>query len=106
MEIRVPLSSAILALALMCGISASSGQTLGSKIPRRSDGKPDLSGIWQALNTANWDLQAHASAPGPVPSLGAIGGVPPGESVVEGGTIPYQPAAAVKQKENYKRRWM
>src|SRR4051812_6544985 len=66
---------------------------------------PDLSGIWQAMNTADWDLQAHAASAGPISSLGAIGGIPPGESVVEGGTIPYLPAAAAQQKENNKKRW-
>jgi hypothetical protein len=24
-----------------------------------ADGKPDLSGIWQAVNTAAWDIQDH-----------------------------------------------
>lgn len=100
------LASALSAVAVICSIPACHGQTLGLKMPRTSDGKPDLNGIWQALNTANWDLQTHASAPGPVSSLGAVGGVPPGESVVEGATIPYLPAAAAKQKENYNRRWI
>ena len=93
---------------------------------RTSDGKPDLNGIWQALNTANFDIQAHAAKPAlalvpaaqrsgvpgltrathvelPHPSvraLGSVGGVPAGESVVEGGEIPYQPWAAARQKEN------
>ena len=30
---------------------------------RTADGKPDLNGIWQALNTANFDIQAHAARP-------------------------------------------
>ncbi len=67
-------------------------------------GKPDLNGIWQALNTANWDLQTHAPSQGP-PALGAIGATPPGVGVVEGGEIPYLPAAAAKKKENFAKRW-
>ena len=82
---------------------------------RRADGKPDLSGIWQALNTANWDVQTHPARPGlavtpgpdgdvpaaPVLMLGAIGGVPGGVGVVEGEEIPYQPWAAARKKENF-----
>jgi hypothetical protein len=68
---------------------------------RTPDGKPNLNGIWQVLNTANWDLRAHAAAPGTaVVELGAIGAEPPGLDVVEGNAIPYQPWAATKQKEN------
>ena len=28
--------------------------------PRTTDGRPD-SGVWQALNEANWDLEPHAA---------------------------------------------
>src|SRR5258708_480612 len=42
------------------------------------DGHPDLSGIYQAMNFANMDLEDHPMAPGPFWQLGAIGGVPPG----------------------------
>lgn len=66
--------------------------------------KPDLSGIWQANNSANWDLEDHSSAPGPIPALGALGAVPPGLSVVEGGTIPYLPAAEAGRKQNLETR--
>jgi hypothetical protein len=76
-----------------------------AQAPRASAAKPNLNGIWQAMNTANWDVLAHGSAPGPISSLGAVGAVPPGEGVVEGGMIPYLPAAAAKQKENFQRRW-
>ncbi|SPF53774.1 conserved exported hypothetical protein [Candidatus Sulfopaludibacter sp. SbA4] len=70
------------------------------KAPRTADGKPDLNGIWQALNTANWDIRGHAAAPGPLFQLGATGAIPPGLGVVEGDDIPYLPEAAAKQKEN------
>lgn len=73
--------------------------------PRRgADGKVDLNGIWQALNTANWDLQDHAARSGGVVSLGAIGAVPAGLGVVEGNEIPYLSEAAVKKKENFENR--
>src|SRR6202162_5779783 len=84
------------------------------RAPRGPDGKPDLNGIWQALNEANFDLEAHLARPalalrpgphGPVPAaavlaLGAVGAVPPGMGVVEGGEIPYKPAALAIRKEN------
>jgi len=74
------------------------------KAPRTADGKPNLNGIWQTLNTANWDLLGHAAQAGPIVALGATGAEPAGLGVVEGGEIPYLPAAAAKQKENYKNR--
>ena len=84
------------------------------RAPRLPDGKPDLNGIWQALNEANYDLEAHmaraamqlrAGPYGPVPAapvlaLGAVGSVPPGLGVLEGGEIPYLPEAAKKKKDN------
>ena len=65
---------------------------------------PNFSGIWQALNTANWDLEAHGAEAGP-PSLGALLAVPPGLSFVVGGEIPYLPAALAKRRENRENRW-
>ena len=45
------------------------GQAQTGDFPRGSDGKPDLSGIWQVLNSAAWDLQDHSGSlnvpPGP-----------------------------------------
>ncbi len=75
-------------------------QTPAYRAPRTADGKPNLNGIWQALNSADWDILGHAAAIGPVPVLGAIFSMPPGRGVVEGDEIPYLPAAAAKKKEN------
>jgi hypothetical protein len=61
---------------------------------RAADGKPDLSGIWQVLNTAAWDIQDHS---------GRLG-VPAGQGVVEGNEIPYQPWALNKKQENFANR--
>src|SRR5262245_8090131 len=74
------------------------------RAPRTADGKPNLNGIWQALNEANWDLEAHAASQGVVLGLGAQFSVPPGIGVVEGGTIPYKAEALAKKKENFGNR--
>ena len=47
-------------------IVALSAQSPTGAITRTADGKPNLTGIWQAMNTANWDLQAHDAKMGPV----------------------------------------
>jgi hypothetical protein len=69
------------------------------RAPRLGD-KPNLNGIWQALNTANWNLEGHAATHGPAPMLGAVFTVPPGLGVVDGDTIPYLPAMAAKKRDN------
>ncbi len=81
------------------------GQVRAYVAPRTPDGKPDLNGIWQTLNTANWDLQDHAPQPSPIAAMGARGAIPAGLGVVEGGEIPYRPEAASKKSENLK-NWL
>ena len=64
---------------------------------------PNLSGLWQSITEANWDIQAHAAQPGP-PQFGALYAEPAGPGIVEGNEIPYQPWALAKKKENYEKR--
>ena len=72
----------------------------GYRAPRAADGHADLNGIWQAMNTANWDIQDHAARQGPVAALGASFSVPGGAGVVEGNELPYQPWAATQKQKN------
>jgi len=74
------------------------------RTPRTADGKPNLNGIWQAMNTANWDIEAHSAQPSPIKELGASGAIPGGTGIVEGGSIPYLPDALKKKKENQANR--
>jgi hypothetical protein len=64
-----------------------------------------LNGIWQALVPANWDLLDHEAQPGPHPELiGVYGAGPAGQSVVEGGEIPYKNDALKKKQANFDQR--
>src|SRR5438046_1797452 len=83
--------AAIVVLALRATPTA--GQAAGGQFPRTKDGKPNFGGIWQANNTANWDLQDHAARQGPVLALGAAFAIPGGLGIVEGNEIPYKPDA-------------
>jgi len=72
-----------------------------SEISRTPDGKPDFSGIWQALTSAHWDIEPHIAAYGEVPErFGALSAVPAGLGIVEGGAIPYTEAARRQRDEN------
>src|ERR1700720_3666373 len=71
------------------------------RAPKGPDGHPNLNGIWQALNTADWDLQDHAARTGLVVATGTLTADPGGIGVVEGGEIPYLPAAKEKKNKNF-----
>jgi hypothetical protein len=95
---------AVVAALVWPGAVASTGQTAASKPPQRIGGKPNLTGLWQALTEANWDLQAHEARPGPS-QFGALFAEPAGVGVVEGNEIPYRPEALAKKKANFEHRW-
>jgi hypothetical protein len=86
---------AICALAIAFTVAAPAlVRAQGPTLPRTADGKPDLSGIWQAINTAYIDLEDHA----------ATSGAPAGAGVVVGGEIPYQQWAIEQKRKNYANR--
>ena len=102
----------LLALGLFAAIGVHANDY---KAPRGPDGvHPDLNGVWQALVSANYDIEMHTARHsmqvregpyGPLPAvktlyLGAVGAVPPGLGIVVGGKIPYKPEALLKKQEN------
>ena len=98
---------AMLAAATVCVLvvlspaAHSADQASGYEAPRTADDKPDLNGIWQALGSAHWDIEGHAARPGPIVDLGAVGAIPAGLGIVEGGEIPYQDSAVAQKQENF-----
>src|SRR5512143_418753 len=96
-----------LALLTLCALLAANAHAQGSRasdVPRLASGKPNFSGVWQALTTANWDILTHGASAGP-PEYGALLATPPGYGIVDGDEIPYLPAAAAQQKRNYENRF-
>jgi hypothetical protein len=87
---------------LWLAVATVSGQA-PYRAPRTGDGKANLNRIWQALNTANWDIETHSAAAGLISALGARNAVPGVLGVVDG-EIPYRPEALAKKKENYANR--
>jgi hypothetical protein len=84
----------IVAGAMSTAVQAQ-GPDSAYRAPRTIDGQPDLQGVWQAMNSANFDIQDHSA------SLG----VPAGMSIVEGNELPYLPAALAVRQANYRRRF-
>ena len=78
------------ALIAFAAVTAANAQP----IPRTPDGKPDLQGIWQAHDRAAYGLEYHD----------AKFEMPAGPSVVDGGEIPYLPAAREQQRRNFESR--
>jgi hypothetical protein len=102
------LAAAAIAITACSGIVAAQNRppSPGSYQAPRLPGtkQPDLNGLWQAINTAHWDIQDHSAQPAPLLAMGAWGAIPAGRGVVEGNEIPYQAWAVAKKKENYAKR--
>ena len=94
-------SRAMVAVAVLVLAIPAAAQT---QIPRSPSGKPNLNGIWQAMGSWNWDIEPHEARGGVLPVLGALAAEPGGQGIVEGGPIPYLPAAAEKKKKNFDNR--
>ena len=94
----------LVAAGLWLGLATVTGQAPAYRAPRTADGKANLNGIWQAINSAHWDIEAHSAAPGLLnEQLGAAYSIPGGMGVVEG-ELPYRPEALAKKKENFENR--
>jgi len=114
MRIKLGMTVGAAAMVALVSMYSESQTTTTYRAPRAPGNRPDFNGIWQALNTANYDIEAHVARPamalrpgpfGPVPAapvlaLGAVGAVPGGMGVVEGGDLPYRPEALAQRKEN------
>jgi len=92
--------------ALLVLIASAGAEADGvlTEIPRAADGHPDLSGVWQSLNTAHWNIEPHVSDYPVIIELGAQFAVPPGQGVVVGGSIPYLPEAIAQRDANFENR--
>jgi hypothetical protein len=83
------------------GAAQPAGRGAATPRPDRIAGKPNFNGVWQAISSAHWNLEDHsASDLKQFWQLGAIAAIPAGQSVVEGGSIPYLPAGLKKRQEN------
>ncbi|HEX5229185.1 MAG TPA: hypothetical protein VFW44_15825, partial [Bryobacteraceae bacterium] len=84
-----------LATIAALGLSAALLASAQSALPRTTDGKPDLEGIWQASTTADAGLEDH------VAGLNMLAGR---SVLVGGGAIPYRPEAAAQKLANFRNR--
>ena len=99
MRVRYILALVMMVLMLPTAVPAQAQQNAERMVT--IGGHPNFNGVWQALNTANWNLEAHSTeALEEFWQMGAIAAIPAGQSVIQGGTIPYLPEALVKRDQN------
>ena len=85
---------------VVCLAASQAAAQSSYRAARTTDGTPDLNGIWQAIGASHWDIEGHAARPGPVVEMAALGAIPGGLGIVDGGEIPYTAAARAQQQEN------
>jgi len=115
---RLSMFLAITVVASLAGVMASLVSMAGQqnpapgaaayRAPRTKDGKPDINGIWEANNSANFDIAPHNASAAPLKIeavIGALAAMPPGLGIVEGGVLPYLPEALKQRKENFEKRF-
>jgi len=106
---RVLILTAATSALFILALTPAAGQFPNNYKAPRAPGpgnRPDLNGIWEHLGTANWNILDHSAGPANAWEVGAIGAVPAGQTVVEGGAIPYLPAALEQRNKNFANRRM
>ena len=91
-------AAAVAALAILFLTAQAGAQNY--RAPRTADGNPDLNGIWQAVGSAHYDIEPHAATFSPSLEMGALGAIPGGLGIVQGGALPYKQAALAQRQAN------
>ncbi len=96
MQRQIAYAASMAIVATLAWVASGSAQSpaAGTTIPRTPDGRPDFSGIWETLSSAEYDLEPHAARKDAPPSTG----------VIEGDYIPYQSWALEQRKKNFAAR--
>ncbi len=94
--------SALFTTALISSTFITAAHAQEVKRAETIGGHPNFNGVWQAINTAYWNLEGHsAAALDEFWPMGAIAAIPAGKSVIKGGgPIPFLPAALEQRNKN------